>query len=206
MSKLETVTDEELVSLYASSKDTVHFDELHRRYRGQLIAYLQRTHSVIGLSGAEDVVQQTFLSVATNYDQFDPQWKFSNWVFSIAANFAVNMRKATGRRPAASFEDFSDNARRAPVFDAYDPEDHREDAPTSKVMTDERNAHLRCLVGQLPDQYREIMERLYFQGMTNEEAATDLGIKLGTLKTRLHWSLCRLREQTGQDEELYRAA
>jgi RNA polymerase sigma-70 factor (ECF subfamily) len=159
-----------------------------------------------GFAGAEDVVQQTFISVSQNHDQFDPKLKFGNWIFSIAANFAVNMRVALSRRPALSIEDLLKSDPKGRALVPSQLEDSREHSPEYDVFAAERNERLRLLLDELPEQHRIVMERLFFQNMTCEEAAADLNMPLGTVKTRLRWSLSRLREATAEDQELYRAA
>lgn len=192
-------SDENLLSLFASTKDEAYFNELHHRYCEVTICYAQKVNQLGGRTVAEEVSQQAFLNVFLNHDQFDPEMKFRPWLFSIVANLAVNQRIAARRRPTASLEDLRFMSRYEEVVD-YDPEDHREDSPVDQFAVAEQALELRSLVDSLPSSDREVMERLYYGHMTNEEAADDLGIPLGTLKTALHRSLKSLRRRIQRDD------
>jgi RNA polymerase sigma-70 factor (ECF subfamily) len=199
------MSDEELLASFASTKDERYFDELHKRYRSDLITYVKRVNPRGDHATAEDIVQQTFLKVHLSHDMFDPEMKFRPWLYSIAANFTVNKKISAKRRRAISLtgllpQSATNDAR------VFDPADTREDQPDEVASSSEEAIQLRGMVERLRPQQREVIERLYFRGMTSEQAAVDLGIPLGTVRSQLHRSLQSLRQWQGEDEKVSKAA
>jgi len=193
-----TRTDEELMALLTSTKDEAYFNELHRRYRDDVLRYVGRVNPLADEASAEDVVQQTFLKVHTSHDTFDPALKFRAWLFSIAANFAINQKVLHKRKHTVSFEAFTySSGADLDTRQAYDPEDYRESQPEDIAEDTERSLDLRAKIGNLRGPQQEVIERLYYQGMTSEEAAVDLGIPLGTVRSQLSRALESLRAQFG---------
>ncbi len=81
-------TDEELVrSVLAGDRE--RFATLVERYQGRLINYLYRL--VRNLDEAHDLAQEVFVRVYQALDRFDPQYRFSTWLFRVAQNAAIDV-------------------------------------------------------------------------------------------------------------------
>ena len=81
------MTDEELVrSVLAGDRE--RFGELVERYQGRLVNYLYRM--VRDLDDAHDLAQEVFVRVYQALDRFDPQYRFSTWLFRVAQNAAID--------------------------------------------------------------------------------------------------------------------
>jgi RNA polymerase sigma-70 factor (ECF subfamily) len=190
MCSFENMSDEQLMSDFAAGNQEA-FNELHRRYRDDLVKYAMRVNPLGGHATAEDVVQQTFIKVHQSHDAFDPEMKFRPWLFSIAANYTVNQKIADKRRRSVSM-----NTRIAAAEEIqYDPPDYREDEPESGLLNAEMATVIREKISALRGPQREVLERLYFQGMTHYEAAADLGVPVGTIKSQLNRALESLRQE-----------
>ena len=82
------MTDEELVrSVLAGDRE--RFGELVERYQGRLVNYLYRL--VRNLDDAHDLAQEVFVRVYQALDRFDPQYRFSTWLFRVAQNAAIDV-------------------------------------------------------------------------------------------------------------------
>ncbi|HET7676431.1 MAG TPA: sigma-70 family RNA polymerase sigma factor [Candidatus Limnocylindrales bacterium] len=149
---------------------------------------------------AEDVMQETFLTLWTRAELFDRrQGPVAVWLLTIARNRAVDRLRAAGRRPAtvplsAVFADGAqpDAERVLPrgglVAAAPAPE-----LPEAMLEAGWLRGVVREALAQVPDQERRALELAYFEELTQSEIALRLGWPLGTVKTRTRRALHRLR-------------
>lgn len=165
---------------------------------GDLAAYSQlvRRHASMAkrmavLWGADDevddVVQEAFVRAYTALPRFRAGQEFRPWLLTIVRHLTLNSRRARGRRiardrlatepwPGAVVGDIADDA-----LDAV-----------------RRDRLLRC-VRDLPTDLREVVVCRYLLELSEAETATTLGLRPGTVKSRLHRALGRLREEVGDD-------
>lgn len=92
---LSKISDEKLVEL--TLKDQKHYAELISKYRYKLLRYIQKITNVSD-EDAEDLLQETFIKAYYNLNSFDPDLKFSSWIYRIAHNQVIsNYRKLKAR-------------------------------------------------------------------------------------------------------------
>jgi RNA polymerase sigma-70 factor (ECF subfamily) len=156
---------------------------------------------------AEDVVQETFLSLWNRAERFDPAiGSLAAWLFTIARNRAVDRLRAAGRRPtlvslpavdasdtpdAGAFERLANE--RGIVAGAPLVAD-----PAAELDASETRAAIRGALADLPDPERRAIVLAYGDGLSQSEIAERLGWPLGTVKTRTRRALARLREALGE--------
>ena len=146
------------------------------RYRHRLYRYLVRLAGSCAL--ADDLFQQTWLSVVRQLNRYDAVRSFDTWLFAIAHNAAIDVLR---RRSPESLE--ADNA--------HWP-DSAPDA-LSALITAERAAILASQVDALPALFREVVTLRFEEGMKLEQIAEIVGVPLATAKSRLHRALETLR-------------
>jgi RNA polymerase sigma-70 factor (ECF subfamily) len=193
-----SMTDEELLIEYRETCDQRAFSELVRRHQRGLRAYLHRRFK--NETVAEDAVQTTFLRAHLNCRQFREGRRVRSWLYAIATNAAIDIVRRRSRREAVSLNG-------PPTYSATDatamldtlPDD--EPLPNERLMRGERHAECREAVTQLPERLRVVVELLYFRGVSYREAAEILSVPLGTLKSRLHDALIKLRVIWGRRRE-----
>jgi RNA polymerase sigma-70 factor, ECF subfamily len=93
--------DEELVKLSLDNPD--HFLCLTRRYEDKLLRYILRV-SRLSREDAEDILQDVFIKTYYNLNEFDPELKFSSWIYRIAHNQTVSEIRKKSIRPTVSLE------------------------------------------------------------------------------------------------------
>jgi RNA polymerase sigma-70 factor (ECF subfamily) len=158
----------------------------HAAYHARMLARARRV--VVDPDLAEDVVQEAFLRAWRACSSFDPAGgPLVNWLLVITANTAIDMVKARVRRPAL----------------ASGPAG--EDAPASGVD----GVDLLILRSQLRDalrgigaHHRDAVVETVLRDRPHAEVAAELGISPGTLRTRVHYGLRRLRRLLETDEVL----
>lgn len=142
-----------------------------------------RVAYVISGSEAEDAVQDGMVKAWRALGRFRTGAPFRPWLLRIVANEARNRRRSTARRSAlvlrAEREDVSGGA-------APSPE-------TAVLATDERRRLLAALDG-LPDDSRLALACRYLLDLDETETAAALGVRRGTVKSRVSRALDRLRE------------
>src|SRR5688572_10403538 len=80
--------EEEKLILRASRGDKAAAEVLVRAHQASLYGYMVRMTGQPDM--AEDIVQEAFVRVLTNLDRFDPRFRFSTWLFTIAKRLYVN--------------------------------------------------------------------------------------------------------------------
>src|SRR3989339_817993 len=101
-SNIEEKSDEELVGL--AIKDQAVFLHIMNRYQAKLLYYIKR---ISGLSNdeAEDVLQDVFIKIYQNLNDFDIDLKFSSWAYRITHNQVIsNFRKIQARPQTNAFD------------------------------------------------------------------------------------------------------
>lgn len=91
-----SVSDEELVKLTLADKD--NFLYLVDRYKGRLTSYIRRLTSISG-EDAEDTLQEIFIKVYLNLNDFNSDLKFSSWIYRIAHNQVISNHRKLKARP-----------------------------------------------------------------------------------------------------------
>jgi RNA polymerase sigma-70 factor (ECF subfamily) len=120
---------------------------------------------------AEDLAQEALWKAYSSLSQWRGEGRFSSWLFSVAANVYRSQLRRLG-----------------PVNESLDAERRGNpgESPRSPVSEDTASERVRRAVAALPEKYRDAMILFYFHEMNVADAARSLGVKVGTLKARLH--------------------
>ncbi|MBL7775814.1 MAG: sigma-70 family RNA polymerase sigma factor, partial [Saprospiraceae bacterium] len=126
---------------------------------------------------AEQVIQDTFVKVWRKSSAYDSsKGRLFTWLANIARNTAIDATRTAHFQQRKKTES-TEALVSVPGGSAINP-DH---------------IGLRETVGRLEEKYRVLVDLLYFQGYTQEEAAEETGVPLGTVKTRLRFAINELR-------------
>ncbi|MGD0899936.1 MAG: sigma-70 family RNA polymerase sigma factor [Thermoguttaceae bacterium] len=185
-------SDERLLLAYRDRSDRAAFEELVRRYEKELYGYLRNYLGDAEL--AQDVFQQTFLQVHLKCGQFEPDRKLRPWLYAVATNQAIDLQRRNGRHRMASLDRRmgGDEESEAGTFVEFFDSPTR--GPAEETESSEQRNDIRRAVEKLPEQTRQVVMLVYFQGLKYREAADVLSIPVGTVKSRLHTALQKLSE------------
>ncbi len=149
---------------------------LIERYKKPLAAVLQRA---LGASpDVDDVFQETWIRVVRSAHRYDPEQRFSAWLFAIAWNL---VKDRWSRRVTHADVDLS--AMASP-----------DRSPEERAVMEDRAERVRNLVARLPERLAQAILLRYFEELSEKDVAERLGIPVGTVKSRLHHGLKRLAE------------
>lgn len=160
--------------------DLAAFDALYERHERPLFGF------ILGQLGgdrqeAEDVLHDAFLAVLRDRDPDRGVRCFRAWIFQVARNLCLNRRRSRQR------------AVRAAVAVAREPT-AGPPLPGHALEEHEVVQSLRAAVARLPAPLAELY-RLRAGGLSYEELAQTLSLPLGTVKSRMHEMVSRLREE-----------
>jgi len=181
-------TDEELLSEYRCTGIREAFEEIVHRYERELYNYLYRYLG--NAANAEDIFQKTFLAVLGGCDQFEASRKFRPWLYKIAENLAIDFLREAKRFSVVSIDaprgDDTSACSLADALTGHEPE------PFEDPMDREIVGKVREAIALLPEQMRQAVFMVYFQGLTYREAADAVGVHHSTLSTRLNHAVKKL--------------
>lgn len=140
--------------------------ELYDMYGRAVFSIAYRSLNDRGL--AEEAVQQTFLQAWRAAGRFDPERDAGPWLYAIARRVAVDLYRRERRHLSVD-----------------------RDEPEVAVLPHSFEGaweawQVRTALEQVPEDEREILRATHFLGLTHEETAIQLGIPVGTVKSRSH--------------------
>jgi RNA polymerase sigma factor (sigma-70 family) len=161
--------------------DLSAFDALYERHARRLLGFI-RTH-LADAAEAEDALHDAFLAVLREGQAGHATRAFKPWLFQVSRNLCLNRLRSRSRGEAAI-------AAAAPEPQSTQQAPH----PDQAIEAREALAALRAAASRLP---REMVElyRLRAAGLSHQELSGILAVPLGTVKSRLHDMLQRLREE-----------
>ncbi len=183
-------SDEELVAR-ARAKDYAAFEQLLDRYEEKIFRLAHRF--VRNDAEAQEILQDTFLTIWRKLDTFKGDSQFSSWLYRVAANAALMRLRSQRRHPEVSTEelpvDFLDSYGQLPAAG-----ENWARRPDDELQSAELREHIQTAVDALPEIYRTVFLIRDVEGLSTEETAEALQISIPTVKTRLHRARLALRE------------
>lgn len=132
-------------------------------------------------AAAEDLAQDTLLTVWRKADQFDrSRAAASTWVFTIARNLRIDSLRREQRI----------------ALIGVDPSECPDEPqrPDAATLANERDRRVREAMDELPEEQIQVVELSFFEGKAHGEIAHKLSLPLGTVKSRLRLAMKRLHE------------
>jgi RNA polymerase sigma-70 factor (ECF subfamily) len=179
---------------FCQEGDEAAFEELFSRFQGPALSFIYRM--VGDRNRTEALGQEAFLRIFKDAKSYQYPRSFSTWFYTIVRNLCKNELRWRSRHPTVSVEE---NV--TPAADGYDPEalrigdNLRADAnnPLEQLVGSELVHKLQGAVNALPELEREILILNRFQGLRYREVAEVVGLPVGTVRSRMHSALDRLR-------------
>ncbi|AXT28011.1 sigma-70 family RNA polymerase sigma factor [Ruegeria sp. AD91A] len=157
-------------------QDQAAFAELFQHFAPRIKAFLMKSGSDAAM--AEECAQEVMATLWRKSHLFDPtRATVATWVFTIARNKRIDVLRKQ-RRPEP--ED---------LWWGPEAEPEQDDV----IALQQETAQLRTALTALPDAQRELIEKAYFGDLSHREIASQTGLPLGTIKSRIRLALDRLR-------------
>lgn len=185
MPDLSTLSDEVLAT-QASRSDMESFEELMKRYEKPVLGIAFKITG--NKENAEEVLQDTFISIYKNLPNFRNDSSFKTWLYKIATNAALaNVRKNKKNTDNISEEIVDDDLSVSPITEW--PE-----TPESIYEKKEFSSFIKEAIDKLPEKYKTVFILKDIEEFTNQEIADILGISLPAVKSRLLRARLKVRE------------
>ncbi len=183
-----TQTGDEDVRLMLALRagDAAAFDALFARWSGRLLRYLERIVRDAGC--AEDLLQEVFLRVYRARERYEPDARFSTWLFTIATRLAWNeLRRPRHQRSHDSIEEKSGTGALHLVAG--------QSAVDAVVDARRTSAHVERALRQLPERQRAALWLAAVEGLSYAEVAILLDTTDKSVKALVHRARTALAEQ-----------
>jgi len=168
------LSDAELVKL--TLKDSENFLYLMQRYEAKLLRYIRRI-SNLNEDDAQDILQEVFIKVYNNLNNFDSSLKFSSWIYRITHNSVIsNFRKLKARPQKILWDDNEDFIKNiASEFNLEKEIDGKLDREIILQILD-----------KLDFKYKEVLELKFLEDKTYNEISDILKKPAGSVATLIH--------------------
>jgi RNA polymerase sigma factor (sigma-70 family) len=173
-----TLPEEELVQgLRRREKNAA--EALYNMYSSSLYGVIFRI--VNDEPAAEDVLQETFIKIWHSFSSYSTEkGRLFTWMVNIARNLAIDKVRSKDFRNQSKNQELENNV----TF----IDEQRNTVYKPELLG------LKDLVQTLKPEQQSILDLVYFKGYTHVEAADELGVPLGTIKTRLRMAIQQLRK------------
>ncbi|NTE85286.1 sigma-70 family RNA polymerase sigma factor [Agrobacterium rubi] len=167
-----------LIKAVATERSVEAFEVLFRYYGPRVRIYMLR--QVRDAQAAEELMQETMMTVWNKAALFDPaRGNVSAWIFRIARNLRIDAHRKDKR----------------PEFDINDPAFVKDDAPAADTQLEEVQdaQRLHRALAQLPQEQLDLLKRSFFDEASHSTIAEQLGLPIGTVKSRIRLAFAKLR-------------
>lgn len=177
-------TDEwsECLTLIAANEDRAAFTRLFRHF-APLVKAFALSGSTLSATHADELVQEVMLKAWQKARAFDPEKAAaSTWIYTIARNCRTDMFRRLQKfdTPLAA--------------DDFIP-DQEPSEPFAMLQSRRSRDRIHELMGTLPPDQAQILAKVYMEGKSHAEAAAELDLPLGTVKSRVRLAIQKLQIQ-----------
>jgi RNA polymerase sigma-70 factor (ECF subfamily) len=173
-----SLSEDELV-LALRNHEKIAIEALYDMYSSSLFGVISRI--VIDTATAEDVLQETFVKIWHSFSSYSTEkGRLFTWMVNIARNLAIDKIRS---------KDFKNQNKNQELENNVTSIDEQRNTIYKPELLG-----IKDLVQTLKPEQKSILDLVYFKGYTHVEAAEELGIPLGTIKTRLRMAIQELRK------------
>lgn len=190
------MTDEERIARVARG-DKRALEQLYDQY--ERLVYSFALKIILDPQLAEEVVQDVFMRVWTQAVRYEPErGRFSSWLINMTRNLTIDRLRSARTRGLVSLMRSDESEREVA--------DHAASGLADTIIT---SLHVREVLTVLSPDQREALDLAYWHGLTHSEIARRIKAPLGTVKSRLHHALIKLRaalQTEGREEGITRGS
>lgn len=161
------------------NREKIAIEALYDMYSTSLYGVISRI--IIDTATAEDVLQETFVKIWHSFASYSTEkGRLFTWMVNIARNLSIDKIRSKDYKNQNKNQELENNV----TF----IDEQRNTVYKPELLG------IKELVQTLKPEQKSILDLVYFKGYTHVEAADELGIPLGTIKTRLRMAIQQLRK------------
>ena len=177
-------TDKFSVLLAAvGEKDKAAFEELFKHFSPLIRSFSQASQHEGWFPGLhEDLVQEVMIKIWQKANKFDPnKASATTWIYTVARNCRIDMlrRKSNTQHLPLENEDYW--------------QETDENTPSTLLQQKRSEDRLHAAMERLPSEQKEILRKVYIEGKSHSETSQELGVPLGTVKSRVRLALQKMQ-------------
>ncbi|MDB4285442.1 RNA polymerase sigma factor [bacterium] len=153
------------------------FGIILERYQRPIFNFIYRFYGNYDL--AEELTQETFLRCYQFLKSYDPDRKFSTWLYTVAKNLCIDHYKKQRRGKEFSLD------QALPSLERHEAMRSTETDPQIACIRSQEDARLLEALGELEPSRRVVLILFYFQGLSYQEIGEALGVPVSTVKIRI---------------------
>ncbi len=169
----KTLTDSELINL--SLKNSEAFGIIVERYNEKLSKYIKR-RSHASKQDVEDILQNVFIKIYKNMNDYDENLNFSSWIYRITYNELIDWYRKDKTRSTLSLDDTDIG-----ILEKISEETYEE--ILKKIDKQKEKELIEKSLEKIKPNYKEIIILKYFEDRSYEEISDILKIPIGTVAT-----------------------
>ena len=179
------ISDKRILDLF-SNPATKHrgFELLVKKYTAKVYNVVRKM--IVIHEDTEDLVQEIFLKIWKNADNFRGDSKLFTWIYKIAVNESINFLNKKNKHFFIPVDDYIEKQLETVENDAFFSGDSIEKRLQKAVLT-------------LPPKQKAIFELRYFENMKHEEIAKILNISLGNVKSQYHNAVEKIKKTVSME-------
>jgi RNA polymerase sigma factor (sigma-70 family) len=172
------LSEEELIRAL-TNREKIAIEVLYDMYSSSLFGVIARI--VVDIPVAEDILQETFVKIWRSFSSYSAEkGRLFTWMVNIARNLSIDKIRS---------KDFKNQSKNHELENNVTFIDEQRNTVYKPELLG-----IKELVQTLKPEQKSILDLVYFKGYTHVEAADELGIPLGTIKTRLRMAIQQLRK------------
>jgi RNA polymerase sigma factor (sigma-70 family) len=191
MKTLKTMSDEQLVILYAKGNNAA-FDILLERYKSSIHSYIY--FIVRNKELTEDIFQETFVKVIMTIKQgrYTEAGKFKAWITRIAHNLIIDNFRQERNENTISNDDVE--------VDLFNNVKLCDGTVEDSLVHNQVLSDIRKLIKHLPDSQREVLEMRYYKDLSFKEIADLTGVSINTALGRMRYAILNMRRMAEENQ------
>jgi RNA polymerase sigma-70 factor (ECF subfamily) len=191
MENIQEKSDSELVELALKNKEFYGF--LIQKYQDKLKRYILRISGGV-YNDADDILQDVFIKVYKNLNDYDPKLKFSSWIYRITHNETISFLRKINRKPTTyNFE-----------IDAVKVKTIEEDLTLDQKLDNQKiKENLLKIISALDKKYQDVVLLRYSEDKDYQEISDILKKPQGTVATLLRQAKGQLKQEITKNIHLF---
>lgn len=171
--------DDDALAAHSRAGDPLALATLYARHAPGLLAFLERR--TISREEAEDVLQETFVRIFEGRGSFEGRGRFRAWLYTIAMRLAQDRAQERRRRTEI-------------LATRFGPESQVHTDPDEIALGERGQERLEAVLRALPSEQGLALQLRFRDGFSYREMAELCGEPEGTLRSRVHHALRRVRD------------
>jgi RNA polymerase sigma-70 factor (ECF subfamily) len=181
-------TDDYLIGQFQNG-DRDAFTHLVHRYKGDVFRFI--LSKVKDRELASDLTQDVFVKLFKSVDLYQPTAKFRSWLFRMVQNICIDYHRKHQKASILSLDSKSEASEELTLLDQIEDESANPERETEFV---ELQSVIESALDSLSEEQRTAFVLCQYQGMSYREIASVQKVPVGTVKSRIHQALIKVRD------------